>query len=139
MCQCHGSSEMTITQGWPISQWVWQVKESSLLNGHKCRAWVKMTGYGDGSIWMKTFWAEQKLQKKHKKTINRCIPINNTYSKEFEKIYIKSSITLFLLNSIHIYLDYIRCDIRSTDITVLSLFVNKQQMYVNGNNQSLFI
>ena len=79
-----------------------------------------------------------KTPKETKKTINRCIPINNTYSKEFEKIY-QIFHNTFVLNSIHIYLDYIRCDIRSTDITVLSLFVNKQQMYVNGNNQSLFI
>ena len=32
-CECHGSSEMTIINGRPVSQWVWHVKEPSLLNG----------------------------------------------------------------------------------------------------------
>ena len=32
-----GSSEMTIINGSPVSQWVWQAKKPSLLNGHNCR------------------------------------------------------------------------------------------------------
>ena len=31
-------SESYIIRGRPVSQWVLHVKESSLLNGHKCRA-----------------------------------------------------------------------------------------------------
>ena len=40
-CKCHGSMEMTIINGCPVSQYVWHAKEHSLLNGHECRAWVK--------------------------------------------------------------------------------------------------
>ena len=32
---------MTIINGCPVSQKVWYAKESSLLNGHECRAWLK--------------------------------------------------------------------------------------------------
>ena len=39
---CHGSSEMTNIKGRPVSQQVWHVKEHSLLNGHECRAKVKI-------------------------------------------------------------------------------------------------
>ena len=41
-CECHGSSEMTIINGCPVSQWVWHDKEPTLLNGHDCRAKVKI-------------------------------------------------------------------------------------------------
>ena len=33
-CECHGSSEMTIINGFPVSQYVWHSKEPSLLYGH---------------------------------------------------------------------------------------------------------
>ena len=39
---CHGSSEMTIISGCPVSQSVWHDKEPSLFNGHECRAKVKI-------------------------------------------------------------------------------------------------
>ena len=38
-CQCHRSLEMTIIKGWPLSQYMWHVKEPSLLNGHECQAY----------------------------------------------------------------------------------------------------
>ena len=38
-CQCHRSLEMTIIKGWPMSQYMWHVKEPSLLNGHECQAY----------------------------------------------------------------------------------------------------
>ena len=41
MCECHGPSEMIITNGCPVSQSVWHTKEPSLLNSHECRAKVK--------------------------------------------------------------------------------------------------
>ena len=33
---------MTIIKDWPLSQYVWHVKETSLRNGHEYRVWVKM-------------------------------------------------------------------------------------------------
>ena len=36
-CECHSSSEKTIINGYPVSQYVWPAKEPSLLNGHECR------------------------------------------------------------------------------------------------------
>ena len=41
-CECHGSSEMTIINGCSMSQQVWHAKEPSMINGHKCRAQVKI-------------------------------------------------------------------------------------------------
>ena len=41
-CECHGSTEMTIINGCPLSQYVWHAKELSLLNGHECWAKVKI-------------------------------------------------------------------------------------------------
>ena len=38
----HGSMEMTILNGCPMSQMVWHAKEPSLLNSQKCRAQVKI-------------------------------------------------------------------------------------------------
>ena len=40
-CECHGSSETAIVNGYSVSQQVWHSKEPSLLNGHKCRTQVK--------------------------------------------------------------------------------------------------
>ena len=37
-CECCRSLEMTILNGWPVSQWLWQAKKPSLLNGHECQA-----------------------------------------------------------------------------------------------------
>ena len=42
-CKCHRSSEMSIIKSRPMLQWVWHVKEPSLLNGHKCQAKVKIS------------------------------------------------------------------------------------------------
>ena len=41
-CEYHGSSEMTIINGCPVSKYVWHAKEPSLLNGHECRAGVNI-------------------------------------------------------------------------------------------------
>ena len=41
-CECHGSSEMTIINEGPMSQYVRQAKEPLLLNGHEWRAKVKI-------------------------------------------------------------------------------------------------
>ena len=46
-CKCNkreydGSPEITIINGCPVSQQIWHAKEPSLLNGHKCRAQVKI-------------------------------------------------------------------------------------------------
>ena len=41
-CECHGSTEMTIINGCPLSQYVWHAKELSLFNGHECWAKVKI-------------------------------------------------------------------------------------------------
>ena len=37
-CERYGSSEMTIINRCPVTQYVWHVKETSLLNGYKSRA-----------------------------------------------------------------------------------------------------
>ena len=39
---CHGSSEMTILNGCPVSQQVLHAKELSLFNDHNCRAQFKI-------------------------------------------------------------------------------------------------
>ena len=41
-CECHESSEMTIIKGRPVSQYVWYVKEPSLLNVYEWRVKVKI-------------------------------------------------------------------------------------------------
>ena len=38
-CECHGQSEMTIINGYHVTQQVQQTKEPSLLNVHECRAY----------------------------------------------------------------------------------------------------
>ena len=42
VCMCQGSSEMTIINGWPVSQYVWHVKETSPLNGLEWHVTVKI-------------------------------------------------------------------------------------------------
>ena len=67
-----GSSEMTIINGWPVSQYVWHAKEPSLLNsrvpsiGQNLQPFI---GNGDVSIWVKNFrvgrWTPNKQTKIH--------------------------------------------------------------------------
>ena len=46
---CHGSTEMAIINGCPVSEEVWHANKPALLNEHECRAYA-FTGYGDISI-----------------------------------------------------------------------------------------
>ena len=41
-CKCHGSMEMTIIYGCPVSQYVWHAKEPSMINVHEYRAQVNI-------------------------------------------------------------------------------------------------
>ena len=44
-CECHRSLEMNIIKGCPVSKYVWHAKEQSLLNDHRCRAFVKICSH----------------------------------------------------------------------------------------------
>ena len=68
-CKCHGSSVMTIVNVRLVSSCVWHVKEPSLLNGHECRAWVKICSPSlvtSPYEWNIIEWYE-KLQRKQNK------------------------------------------------------------------------
>ena len=58
--ECHGSSEMTIINGCPVSKCLWHAKEPSLLNGHECQNLQPFTGNGDVSIWVKNSRVERE-------------------------------------------------------------------------------
>ena len=60
---CNRSSAMTIINGCHVSQQVWHAEEPSMLNGHECRAYVKIC---DGSQWVKG--GRKKHQETNKQT-----------------------------------------------------------------------
>ena len=65
-CKCHRSSEMTIINGCPVSQYVWHAKEPVLLNGHKCRAKIKICSPSAAMVTSPNEWKilewDEKLQ-----------------------------------------------------------------------------
>ena len=74
-CACHGSSDMTIINGRPVSQWVRYVKEPLLHNGYECRAQVKKCSpssamltspYGENFEWHDKLQTKKKHKKKKK-------------------------------------------------------------------------
>ena len=60
-CECQRSSDMTIINGYPVSQGIWHAIESSLHNGYKCRALAKT--FSLSSV-MVTFLYESRVGRK---------------------------------------------------------------------------
>ena len=69
---CHGSSETTIIMGRPLSHQMWSYKEFSLLNGNKCRTWVKIWSPSPVMVMspneLKNIEWDEKLQTNNKQT-----------------------------------------------------------------------
>ena len=88
-CECHGSSEMTIINGYSVSQQVWHSKEPSLLNGHKCRTQVKRCSPSAAmvtdsqSVAFQTEWS--KYGRNKKKSIELVYMLNTP--RQLENIY----------------------------------------------------
>ena len=85
VCECHGSSEMTIMIGCPMSQQVWHAEEVSLLKGHECRIQIQTCSPSSVTV---TF-DEYKRLTDHIAHIRNQFKSVNTSEQSYDNIYYK--------------------------------------------------